>query len=136
MGLVGLLVLVAGGVFAQGVPTELARQHLESGNQFYEQGRYKQALNDFQIIVTSMSGTEYADDALLRIGRYYLDIEEDFDKARESFNAALRGYPTGNAAPGAYYYLGEVVFRSDRTGGAIDDALANYPGIFLSRSIS
>ena len=131
VGLVGLFVLVAGGVFAQGVPTELARQHLESGNQFYEQGRYKQALNDFQIIVTSMSGTEYADDALLRIGHYYLDIEEDFDKARESFDAALRGYPTGNAAPGAYYYLGEVVFRSDRTGGAIDDALANYQRVFL-----
>ena len=129
--LFGLVSVMAATAFGQGPPTDLARQHLESGSQFYEQGRYKQALNDFQIIVTSMSGTEYADDALLRIGRYYLDIEEDFDKARESFDAALRGYPTGNAAPGAYYYLGEVVFRSDRTGGAIDDALANYQRVFL-----
>lgn len=131
VGLVGLLGFVAGAALGQAVPTELARQHLESGNQFYEQGRYKQALNDFQIIVTSMSGTEYADDALLRIGRYYLDIEESFDKARESFDAVLQGYPTGNAAPGAYYYLGEAVFRSVRTGAAIDDALANYQRVFL-----
>ena len=129
--LLGLLLVIAATAFGQGPPTDLARQHLESGTQFYEQGRYKQALNDFQIIVTSMSGTEYADDALLRIGRYYLDIEEDYDKARESFDAALRGYPTGNAAPGAYYYLGQVFFRSDRTGRAIDDALANYQRVFL-----
>ena len=124
-------VSLATGAAAQEPPTDLARQHLESGIQFYEQGRYNQALNDFQIIVTSMSQTEYADDALLRIGRYYLDIEEDFDKAKENFDQALRGYPTGDAAPGAYYYLGEVVFRSDRTGRAIDDALANYQRVFL-----
>lgn len=129
--LLGLALLIATTAFAQGPPTDLARQHLESGTQFYAQGRYKQALNDFQIIVTSMADTEYADDALLRIGRYYLDIEDDFDKAKESFDAVLRGYPTGNAAPGAYYYLGEVEFRSDRTGRAIDDALANYQRVFI-----
>jgi TolA-binding protein len=112
-------------------PSDLARQHLESGIQFYEQQRYNQALNDFQIIVTSMANTEYADDALLRIGRYHLDVAEEFDKAKESFDTVLRSYPTGNAAPGAYYYLGEVVFRSDRTGRSIDDALANYQRVFL-----
>ena len=129
--LVVLLVSLSSALFGQGPPNELARQHLESGIQFYQQGRYKQALNDFQIIATSMSGTEYADDALLRIGRYYLDIEEDFDKAKDNLDAILRSYPTGDAAPGAYYYLGEVIFRSDRGGTAIDDALANYQRVFL-----
>ncbi len=128
---VGSLLLVASVVLGQGASTELARQHLESGTQFYEQGRYNQALNDFQIIVSSMADTEYADDALLRIGRYYLDIEEDFAQAKENLDALLQGYPTGNAAPGAYYYLGEVVFRSDRTGRSIDDALANYQRVFI-----
>jgi len=118
-------------VLAQGPPTDLARQHLESGIQFYEQGRYKQAINDFQIIVASMSETEFADDALLRIGRYHLDIEEDFEEAKSNFDAVLRSYPTGDAAPGAYFFLGEVVFRSDRTGRAIDDALANYQRVFI-----
>ncbi len=55
---------------AQADPTEMARRHLESGYQFYNQGRYKQALNDFQIIVTSMADTASADDALLKIGEY------------------------------------------------------------------
>ncbi len=131
VGLVVLFVILASSLFGQGPPTELARQHLESGIQFYQQGRYKQALNDFQIVATSMSGTEYADDALLRIGRYYLDIEEDFAKAKDSLDEILRSYPTGDAAPGAYYYLGEVIFRSDRGGTAIDDALANYQRVFL-----
>lgn len=128
---VGVFLFSTTAVFGQGASTELARQHLESGTQFYEQGRFNQALNDFQIIVTSMADTEYADDALLRIGRYYLDIEEDFAQAKQNLDAVLQGYPTGNAAPGAYYYLGEVVFRSDRTGRAIDDALANYQRVFI-----
>ncbi|HXV59336.1 MAG TPA: tetratricopeptide repeat protein [Vicinamibacteria bacterium] len=112
-------------------PSELARQHLESGIQFYGQQRYRQALNDFQAIVTSMSSTEYADDALLHIGRYYLDVEEDFDKAKENFETILRAYPTSDAAPGAYYFLGELLFRSDRAGRSIDDAVANYQRVFL-----
>jgi TolA-binding protein len=112
-------------------PSDLARQHLESGIQFYDQQRYNQALNDFQIIVTSMANTEYADDALLRIGRYYLDVEEDFAKAKENLDTILRSYPTSDSAPGAYYYLGEVIFRSDRTGRTLDDALANYQRVFL-----
>jgi hypothetical protein len=77
-------------------PSDLARQHLESGIQFYEQQRYNQALNDFQIIVTSMANTEFADDALLRIGRYYLDIEEDFGRAKDNldtFPATPRATP-------------------------------------------
>jgi TolA-binding protein len=112
-------------------PSDLARQHLESGIQFYEQQRYNQALNDFQIIVTSMATSEYADDALLRIGRYYLDVEEDFAKAKENLDTILRSYPTSDSAPGAYYYLGEVTYRSDRTGKTLDDALANYQRVFL-----
>src|SRR5574341_447838 len=112
-------------------PSDLARQHLESGIQFYEQQRYNQALNDFQIIVTSMATSEYADDALLRIGRYYLDVEENFAKAKENLDTILRTYPTSDSAPGAYYYMGEVIFRSDRTGKALDDALANYQRVFL-----
>jgi len=117
---------------AQGqAPSDLARQHLESGIQFYEQQRYNQALNDFQIIVTSMATSEVADDALLRIGRYYLDVEEDFAKAKDNLDAILRSYPTSDSAPGAYYYLGEVTYRSDRTGRTLDDALANYQRVFL-----
>jgi TolA-binding protein len=124
----GIAVASAAGAQA---PSDLARQHLESGIQFYEQQRYNQALNDFQIIVTSMAATEYADDALLRIGRYYLDVEEDFTRAKDNFDTVLKSYPTGDAAPGAYYYLGEVIFRSDRAGKTLDDALANYQRVFL-----
>jgi TolA-binding protein len=124
-------VCYAGFASAQRPPSDLARQQLESGIQFYEQKRYKQALNDFQIIVTSMSNTEYVDDALLRIGRYYLEVEQEFEKARESFDGILRDYPTGDAAPGAYYYLGDTLFQADRTGRSIDDALANYQRVFL-----
>ncbi len=131
-GAAALVTLFAGasGASAQ-APSDLARQHLESGIQFYEQQRYNQALNDFQIIVSSMATSEFADDALLRIGRYYLDVEENFAKAKENLDTILKSYPTSDSAPGAYYYLGEVTYRSDRTGRTVDDALANYQRVFL-----
>jgi TolA-binding protein len=110
---------------AQTQSTETARKHLESGVQFYEQARYKQALNDFEIVV-SMGDPDYADDALLRIGEYYLDVEEDFAKAREYFDRVLQNYPTKDAAPGAYYYMGMVTLRSSFGAQALDDAVANF----------
>ena len=124
---IGLLVLVAGAkaLWAQ-APSELARQHLESGLQFYEQQRYNQALNDFQIIVSSMGDTEYADDALLRIGQYYLEVEENFAEAATNFQTLLERYPTGDKAPGAYYYLGVVSLRSHLETDGVDDAMANF----------
>ncbi len=107
-------------------PSDIARKHLESGLQFYNQERYKQALNDFQIIVSSMAETDYADDAMLHIGEYYLEVERDFEQAEQSFAALLQRYPTGDKAPGAYYFLGQVALRSDRSGKALDDAMANF----------
>ncbi len=109
----------------QAPSSDTARKHLESGIQFYEQGRYKQALNDFEIVV-SMDDSEYSDDALLKIGEYYLEIEEDFDQARENFDRVLQQYPTTDAAAGAYYYLGMVTLRSNYGVQAVDDALANF----------
>jgi len=110
---------------AQTSSSETARKHLESGNQFYEQGRYKQALNDFAIVI-SMGDSEYADDALLKTGVYYLDVEEDYLKAREYFDRILKDYPTTDAAPGAYYNIGAVVLRSSVGPNGLDDALANF----------
>jgi TolA-binding protein len=109
----------------QAPASDTARKHLESGIQFYEQGRYKQALNDFAIVV-SMDDSEFADDALLKIGEYYLEIEENFDQARENFDRVLHQYPTKDAAPGAYYYLGLVTLRSRFGAQAVDDSLANF----------
>jgi tetratricopeptide (TPR) repeat protein len=111
--------------------SELARQHLESGIHFYNQQQYKQAINDFNIIVTSMADTEYADDALLRTGQYFLEVEEHFGRARENFDAVLKRYPTADSAPGAYYYSGLASLRAARGSEGVDDALANFQRVGL-----
>lgn len=110
---------------AQAQSSETARKHLDSGVRFYEQGQYKQALSDFEIVV-SMNDPTYADDALLKIGEYYLQIEEGFEKAREYFGRVLQDYPTSDAAPGAYYYIGLVTMRSSIGDSGLDDAIANF----------
>lgn len=118
---------------AQTPSSELARQHLESGIQFYKQGQYRQALNDFQIIVNSMTDSGYADDALLHIGRYYLEVDANYVRARETFDEILQKYPTEDAAPGAYYYLGQTTLVSSRGGEGLEDALANFQRVFIYR---
>lgn len=127
----GLPLVVVRPAAAQTQSNELARQHLESGIQFYNQQKYRQALNDFNIIVTSMAGTDVADNALLRIGEYYLEVEESFAKARESFEGVLQRYPTSDSAPGAYYHLGLLTLRSTRGREGVDDALANFQRVGL-----
>jgi TolA-binding protein len=105
--------------------SDTAFKQFESGLQFYEQGRYKQALSDFEI-VASMGDSEYSDDALLKIGEYYLEIAGDYEKAREYFDQILQNYATKDAAPGAYYYIGLVTMRSSFEVQALDDATANF----------
>lgn len=127
VGLIPMCVLLTGAIPALAqAPSDLARQHLESGLQFYEQQRYNQALNDFQIIVSSMGDTEYADDALLRIGQYYLEVEGNLTEAAQNFQTLLERYPTGDKAPGAYYYLGMVALGSSLETEGVDDAMANF----------
>ena len=61
-------------VLAQSSPEEQARRLLEDGRTYRGEGKAKQALDNFNTIVTGFPGTESVDDALLEIGRYHLDV--------------------------------------------------------------
>ena len=102
--LASLLLLPASGG-AQTSPEEQARRLLEDGRGYWAKGQYKQALDNFNTIVTGFAETESVDDALLEIGRYALEVEGNVARARESFDTVAKRYPQSDSAPGAYYYL-------------------------------
>ena len=121
-----LALALAAPAFAQTSPEEQAKSLLEDGKTYFSQGKYKQALDNFNTIVTSFATTQSVDDALLEIGRYQAEVELDTEKARQSFDAVAKRFPQSDSAPGAYYYLGFLTLAKATTQAELDDALAQF----------
>jgi TolA-binding protein len=113
-------------VRAQSAADEQARGLLEDGRAYLRAGKTKQALDNFQTIVTGFSGTDSVDDALLEMGRHHLETGGEADKAREAFEQVAQRYPQSDGAPGAYYHLGRLTLERATTAAELDDALAQF----------
>ena len=111
---------------AQETPDEQARRLLENGRAYRAQGKLKQALDNFNIVVTSFPSTDSVGQALLEIGRYRMEVDGDAEKARAAFEQVTKQYPRSDAAPGAYYYLGLLTLQRATTAAELDDALAQF----------
>jgi outer membrane protein assembly factor BamD (BamD/ComL family) len=120
------LALLAAPLPAQETPEEQARRLLENGRAYRAEGKLKQALDNFNIVVTSFPGTTSVGQALLEIGRYRMEVEGDLEKARTAFEQVAREHARSDAAPGAYYYLGLLTFKHASSPAQIDDALAQF----------
>jgi len=118
-----LLVVPAG---AQTSADEQARALLEDGRAYWAKKQYKQALENFNTIVTGFANSDSVDKALLEIGRYYLEIGGDLEKARDSFASVAKRYPQSEGAPGAYYYLGIMALNAATSVAELDDAIAQF----------
>jgi TolA-binding protein len=123
---VAIAALAPSAGLAQTPPEEQAARLLEDGRAYARDGKYKQALDNFNTIVTGFSNTASVDDALLEIGRYHAQVQRDYEVARSSFEAITQSYPQSDGAPGAYYYLGWLTMTQATTQEQRDDALAQF----------
>jgi outer membrane protein assembly factor BamD (BamD/ComL family) len=124
--LVLALVALALPAAAQETPDEQARRLLEDGRAYRAQGKPKQALDNFNIVVSSFPSTDSVGQALLEIGRYRMEVEGDAEKARAAFEQVTKQYARSDAAPGAYHNLGLLTLQHATTAAEIDDALAQF----------
>jgi TolA-binding protein len=120
-----LALLAAGPALAQSTPDEQARGLLEDGRTYMRSNKTKQALDNFNTIVTGFAATDSVDEALLEIGRYHVDAG-DPAKARDAFEQVTQRYPQSDGAPGAYYFLGRLALERATTPAELDDALAQF----------
>ncbi len=118
--------LAAGVLAAQESPDQQARRLLENGREYRAQGKLKQALDNFTIIVSSFPETDSVGQALLEIGRYRLEVDGDAEKARTVFERVTKEHARSDAAPGAYYHLGLLTLERAVSKAEIDDALAQF----------
>jgi len=121
-----LLLVLASPALAQESPDDQARRLLEDGRAYRAQGKLKQALDNFNIVVASFASTDSVGQALLEIGRYRMEVEKDDEKARAAFEQVAKQYPRSDAAPGAYHSLGLLALQRATTTAEIDDALAQF----------
>lgn len=123
--LVALFLIAAPGL-AQQSPEAQAQRLLEDGRAYRAQGKAKQAIDNFNIVVSSFPGTASVGDALLEIGRYRAEVEGDADKARAAFEQVTKEHARSGAAAGAYYNLGLLTLARATSAPEVDDALAQF----------
>lgn len=125
----GLLVLgclAPPGLPAQPNVEEQARRQFESGLEFYRAGRYAEALKDFQTVAEGYATSSVADDAMLAIAEYQLDILQDPIAARTSAELLVKRHATGDAAPMGYVIAGRSTMALDPSAVGLDSALASF----------
>jgi TolA-binding protein len=120
------VLLLTAPAFAQENSDMQARRLLDDGRAYWAQGKFKQALDNFNIIVESFPGTSSIGQALIEIGRYRMEVEGDVEKARASFEQVAKQYSQSDGAPGAYYYLGLLILNRANSVADLDDALAQF----------
>ena len=113
-------------LLAQPNVEEQARRQFESGLEFYRAGRYAEALKDFQTVAEGYATSTVADDAMLAIAEYQLDVLHDPIAARTSAETLVKRYATGDAAPMGYVIAGRSTLALDPSPAGLDSALASF----------
>jgi len=114
------------GLSAQANVEDQARRQLESGREFYRNGRYNEALKDFQTVAEGYPTSSVADDALLAIALYQLEIQLDPATARSTADQLIKKYATSDSAPMGYVVMGRATLELDQSPAGLDSALASF----------
>jgi TolA-binding protein len=123
---------LAGAVLAQTQASneEVARRQLESGRAFARQGNYTEAMKDFRAVADTHPSSSVADNALLEIARYYIDVAGDMVAAGGAVDTIVKKYATSDSAPDAYVLAGRLDLARSHQGDDLDSALANFQRVF------
>ena len=111
---------------AQSGTEDLARRQYESGRAFMVDRRYSEALKDFQAVIDSFARSSVADNALLQIALYHLEIARDVSATQASIDKLLKEYPETDSAPMAHVVAGRLALAKGRTPAEVDAALASF----------
>jgi TolA-binding protein len=105
---------------------DLPRRQYDSGLSFLKGQRYAEALKDFQAIIDSFPRSQVADNALLQVALYQIDIAKDLGASQSAVDQLLKTYPDTDSAPMAYVVGGRVSMAKGRTPSDVDSAVASF----------
>jgi TolA-binding protein len=105
---------------------DLARRQYESGLEFMMAGKYVEALKDLETVVDSYPASSVADDALLAIARYRLDVLRNPELAQSTAESVLKRFPASDSVPMAYVVAGQAMVGRGYTAINVEAALASF----------
>lgn len=111
---------------AQQSNEDLPRRQFESGLAFLQGQRYAEALKDFQAVIDSFPRSQVADNALLQVALYHLDVAKDLPSTQTAVDQLLKIYPDSDSAPMAHVIGGRVSMSKGRTPSDVDAAVASF----------
>jgi TolA-binding protein len=124
--LIVVLVAVIGASVTAQSGEELPRRQYDSGLSFLKGQRYAEALKDFQAIIESHPRSLVADNALLQVALYQIDVAKDLGSAQSAVDQLLKAYPDTDSAPMAYVVGGRISMAKGRTPSDVDSAVASF----------
>jgi TolA-binding protein len=107
-------------------PEEFARRQYESGLEFLRAGKYAEALKDLENVVDGYAASSVADEALLAIARYQLDVQRNALEAQATAESVLRKFPTSDSVGMAYVVAGQAMVARGLTPANVEAALASF----------
>jgi TolA-binding protein len=105
---------------------DLARRQYESGLEFMRAGKYAEALKDLETVVDAYPASSVADDALLTIARYRLDVQRNPELAQSTAEGVLKRFPASDSVPMAYVVAGQALVARGYTAANVEAALASF----------
>jgi TolA-binding protein len=120
----GLIIffLSAGLILFAGCDNQRAGRQFEQGKKLHAQGAYLEAIRSWEIILSSWPQSDYADQALHRIGAtYYVEMDQQ-DRALDAFTRLVKDYPKSQYAPEDLVLVADI-YRGQRE---FAKALAEY----------
>jgi TolA-binding protein len=109
-----------------GSPEEFARRQFDSGLEFMRAGKTTEGLKDFQAVIDGYPNSTVADDAMLAIARYELEVLHDAATAQATAESVVKKYPGSDSVPSAYVVAGQAMVARGLAPANVDAALANF----------
>src|SRR5215213_4748986 len=123
---IAFCVSLMAGAQVPGTPEDIARRQYESGLQFLHAGKYAEALKDFEAVVDIYPASSVADEALLAIARYQLEVQRNPAAAQATAESLLKKFPASDSVAMSYVVAGQATVAKGLTPGNVDAALASF----------
>jgi TolA-binding protein len=105
---------------------DLARRTLESGRAFLRAQNYGEAIKDFEAVLQRYPTSTVADDALLELATYQLDVQRDPAAAQARAKELQAKYSSSDSAPMALVLEGRVALAAGRNPERLNEAIASF----------
>lgn len=126
-----VLFLVLGVIplLAQNANSNLAKNKYMSGMAFYKEGKYQEALKDFDGVIEKFPKSEWAALSLLQKGLYLSDVAGNPSEAKAQFEKFIQEFPSHKKAPYGLLKMGEIQLSMSDEINKLNDPIATFERI-------